>query len=132
MSDAIYLVIGRTGEYSDRSEWTVCWFPTREEAEAHRDLCQRESDGLDSDAWNDAIFDEPWYSGLGPRPDPLRPGWSGASIEMIAEAQRRWDELLRLRRIDVLRGIGITADPRFHRVFGHTEYRVEEVTRGPA
>ena len=42
MSDAstIYLVTGTCGEYSDRSEWYVCWYPTLAEAEAHVALCR--------------------------------------------------------------------------------------------
>ena len=30
----IYVVIGKTGEYSDRSEWPVCWRDSLEDAQA--------------------------------------------------------------------------------------------------
>lgn len=30
----VFIVLGRTGEYSDRTEWTVCAFLTEEEAKA--------------------------------------------------------------------------------------------------
>jgi hypothetical protein len=33
MLTKIYLVIGRTGEYSDRSEWPVCWRESLSDAE---------------------------------------------------------------------------------------------------
>jgi hypothetical protein len=35
MSERIFLVQGTTGEYSDRSEWVVCAFRSKEKAEAH-------------------------------------------------------------------------------------------------
>lgn len=35
MSTPIYVVIGTTGEYSDRKEWPVAWYATEVEAEKH-------------------------------------------------------------------------------------------------
>ena len=39
----VYLIRGRTGEYADRSEWTVCWRATRREADEVRALCQEQA-----------------------------------------------------------------------------------------
>jgi len=33
--NAVYIVMGTTGEYSDRSEWSVCAYPERAQAEEH-------------------------------------------------------------------------------------------------
>lgn len=33
----IYLVVGTTGEYSDRSTWYVCAYPNKKDAEKHAD-----------------------------------------------------------------------------------------------
>ena len=35
MGDSVFVVSYATGEYSDRYDWAECWYPTREEAEAH-------------------------------------------------------------------------------------------------
>lgn len=39
----IYVVIGSCGEYSDRRKWIVCWYPTKEEADAHAAAAAAES-----------------------------------------------------------------------------------------
>lgn len=39
----IYIVIGHTGEYSDASEWPVCWRPSLAEAEQVVALCNAEA-----------------------------------------------------------------------------------------
>jgi len=36
----IFLVVGTCGEYSDRSEWHVCWFPTKEQAKSYAQKCR--------------------------------------------------------------------------------------------
>jgi len=33
----VFIVYGTTGEYSDRSEWAVCAYPKREDADKHAD-----------------------------------------------------------------------------------------------
>ena len=38
----IYIVRGPTGEYSDRSEWVVCAYPNKRDAEKHADLAKIE------------------------------------------------------------------------------------------
>lgn len=35
--DSIFIVVGQTGEYSDRIDWFVAAFPTRAEAEEYED-----------------------------------------------------------------------------------------------
>ena len=42
-NDAIWLVWARRGDYSDRTEYAVCWFPTAKEAEACAATMQAES-----------------------------------------------------------------------------------------
>lgn len=42
MKDTIYVVHATVGVYSDRTEWLVAWYPTREDAEAHGALAQAE------------------------------------------------------------------------------------------
>ena len=37
----IWVVFGSTGEYSDRSEWMVAGYTTKEAAEQHRDACRK-------------------------------------------------------------------------------------------
>lgn len=39
----IYVVIGRSGEYSDRSEWPVCWRHTMEDAQAMVDVLTQQA-----------------------------------------------------------------------------------------
>lgn len=46
----IWLVTGSCGEYSDRQDWTVCWFPTEEQAKAHAAACQAEDAAIEGDA----------------------------------------------------------------------------------
>ncbi len=40
----IYVIVGRTGEYSDMSEWPVCWRGSLAEAEAVIVELQRQAD----------------------------------------------------------------------------------------
>jgi hypothetical protein len=35
VSETVYIVFAWTGEYSDRSEWLVCWYESESEARAH-------------------------------------------------------------------------------------------------
>lgn len=42
----VWIVYGMTGEYSDRSEWNVCGYPTEELAQRHADLAQARADEL--------------------------------------------------------------------------------------
>lgn len=44
----MYLVTGTTGEYSDRSEWTVCLFRTEEAAREYVDFLSRKRQELPS------------------------------------------------------------------------------------
>lgn len=37
MSIQVYVVMGSTGEYSDRSEWAVCAYQDKSKAEQHAD-----------------------------------------------------------------------------------------------
>ena len=37
MADPVYIVIGTTGAYSDRTEWYVACYSTKEQAEDHAD-----------------------------------------------------------------------------------------------
>lgn len=73
MSDVIYLVTGGCGEYSDRREWTVCWYPTEAEAQRHVDVCVAQDAALSEDdkadlRWNDPaafrakVSADPFYS----------------------------------------------------------------------
>jgi hypothetical protein len=39
-----YVVMGRTGEYSDRSEWAVCAYTKEDDAKAHMAKAQEYSD----------------------------------------------------------------------------------------
>lgn len=52
MTGPIFLVVGTCGEYSDRSEWDVCWFPTKEQAEAYAQKCREADAGLGSDRYD--------------------------------------------------------------------------------
>lgn len=38
----IYLVIGQTGDYSDRREWIICGYNKKEDADKHVELAQQE------------------------------------------------------------------------------------------
>jgi len=50
----IYVVIGATGEYSDKSEWPVCWRSTLAEAELVVQVCNREA--AEYKRWDDAHY----------------------------------------------------------------------------
>lgn len=39
MSKSIFIVVGTCGEYSDRSDWNVCWYPTKAQADAFAAKC---------------------------------------------------------------------------------------------
>ena len=45
----IYVVFGTCGEYSDRREWAVCWYPSKAEAAAHAAAATAESAAIDPD-----------------------------------------------------------------------------------
>lgn len=53
MSHDLWIVQGSSGEYSDRTEWPVCWFATEEEAVRYARLLEGadESLGADRDDW---------------------------------------------------------------------------------
>jgi hypothetical protein len=51
VSGKIYVIVGRTGEYSDASEWPVCWRGTLAEAEAVIAVLQQQAD--DFKKWED-------------------------------------------------------------------------------
>lgn len=39
----IYVIIGSTGEYSDRSEWPVCWRTAKEDAQQVVEVCSTQA-----------------------------------------------------------------------------------------
>lgn len=55
--DAIYLVCGRSGEYSDKCDWNVKAFERKEDAHAFRDLLQAKVNSIESAIRN---FEEHW------------------------------------------------------------------------
>lgn len=44
----IYIVYGRTGQYSDRTEWNVCAYLTENLAKRHAELAQTEADHIEA------------------------------------------------------------------------------------
>lgn len=44
--DELYVVVGTCGEYSDRSEWLVCWFDTEHAARDFAAGAKRVADDL--------------------------------------------------------------------------------------
>lgn len=56
-SPRVWLVIGTCGEYSDRKEWVVAAYFSRELAEAHADAAMQEERRI-AQAWTEAGFDE--------------------------------------------------------------------------
>jgi hypothetical protein len=59
VSDSIFLVTGQCGEYSDRSEWIVCWFPTEAEAVAYAELCRSQYLALTEDDKHELRWQDP-------------------------------------------------------------------------
>ena len=55
----IYLVHGSTGEYSDRNEWVICGYKSREAAEQHKARAQQRQADLEAqhDYWGDIPLD---------------------------------------------------------------------------
>jgi hypothetical protein len=47
----IYVVVGRTGEYSDRSEWPVCWRESLADADAF--VAKLEAEAVAFKKWED-------------------------------------------------------------------------------
>jgi hypothetical protein len=54
----LYVVIGSSGEYSDHSEWPVCWRSTIEEAQLVVEQCQREAEAFQR--WHNAEMVPDW------------------------------------------------------------------------
>jgi hypothetical protein len=46
MSIQVHVVMGSTGEYSDRSEWPVCAYQDKARADEHADLAKNEAHKL--------------------------------------------------------------------------------------
>lgn len=46
MRPPVFVVMGTTGEYSDRSEWPVCWFDTEAGAQDYAVSLKAEGDAL--------------------------------------------------------------------------------------
>jgi hypothetical protein len=46
MADCTFVVIGTTGEFSDREEWLVCAYPTEEQAQTHVQLAEARARAL--------------------------------------------------------------------------------------
>lgn len=84
MSATIYIIIGTCGEYSDRSEWIVCWCATEAEATTYVDACRAEDRALEGDARDEAR----WGSG---KPSMLDKYWqtSYTGTEYRVEAVER-------------------------------------------
>ncbi len=59
----IYVIIGRTGEYSDMNEWPVCWRSSLAEAEAVIAELQKQAD--EYKRWADADDDGDHYGKAG-------------------------------------------------------------------
>lgn len=55
--DTIYLVTARRGDYSDRTEYAVCWFATEREAKECAERMETASNEWRSRMAN---LDEPW------------------------------------------------------------------------
>ncbi len=66
----VYIVYGRTGEYSDFREWAVCAYATKESADEHAALANKRSGELDK--WKCPDCEYGWKYHLGacttPRP----------------------------------------------------------------
>lgn len=83
MSDVIYVVFGVTGEYSDRSEWPVCWYESRPEAEAHAKAARRYA--LEIAASDD--YDLRFKEGANPFDPHMRIYYTGTDYS-VAEVSR--------------------------------------------
>lgn len=63
----VYVVIGSTGEYSDRDEWPVAAYLDEDSARQHVEHAE---------AWSNVLQDassNPWYVGRGDRENPYDP-----------------------------------------------------------
>lgn len=47
----IYLVVGDTGEYSDHTQWNVCYYTNRKDAEEHARKANVRAKELRPDRW---------------------------------------------------------------------------------
>lgn len=58
----VFVVFGKTGEYSDRSEWPVCAYSSEDDAKTHVTKAQEYSDAwrarTQQDDWLDIDFEE--------------------------------------------------------------------------
>lgn len=55
----LWLVIGSTGEYAGRCEWTLCAYRTEEEAKRHVELAQADADRIERTRENKYSSGEP-------------------------------------------------------------------------
>jgi len=86
MSEPIYVVSGTCGAYSDRCEWTVCWYDNQKDADAHAERAQKRSDELLkagqqwSTEWPKSRPNEhdPWWQAGGG-------GWEGSTSYSVSE-----------------------------------------------
>lgn len=44
----IFIVMGTTGEYSDRTEWPVCFYETEAKAQLHCELAKQEANKIEA------------------------------------------------------------------------------------
>jgi hypothetical protein len=72
MSEPIYIVIGDHGSYSDASQWDVCWYDNRADAQAHVDRAQQRGNELSNQLRgrpylpNERLNEhDPWWQGVG-------------------------------------------------------------------
>ncbi len=49
----VFLVVGRTGEYSETSEWVVCAYAEKETAQQHADLANKAAEGSENMDWDE-------------------------------------------------------------------------------
>ena len=48
--DVVFVVEGTCGEWSDRSDWIVCWYPTEAEAQDHAVKAKQRADEIQAKA----------------------------------------------------------------------------------
>lgn len=53
MNKDIFVIIGQTGEYSDRDEWTVCYLDNEEQAKKYVELATRSAKEIEALCPND-------------------------------------------------------------------------------
>ena len=64
--DKVYVLRGSTGNYDDVYEWLVCAYPTKHDAEMHREAAQKRATEIVENAETVADLDAPneWDAGM--------------------------------------------------------------------